>query len=296
MIKLISITLIVLNINCFSQSSECDSIFKNAHGLTRANMLYFEVEGYSGFTNVHDNIFFDDKGIRIAKRKYNIPKESQGKIDSFLSVKHQYFITDYTITDGLNQKNVFYFIPQENNQLKVIAFSRAPDRDIEVERLFVKSIAQNSLHGNIVSSPGTHLIDFAGREIELGGVCRWMGPHNIQCPDYGQISWPIFRTLDDAKKNAETNFQITANKKFGEVLEKDSIDVIFEGIETKALKTIYKIKIPQLIMGGSNILIIYYVASEVRGKYVSCTMSQYTDDVNAKELAPLLHEVMSLKK
>ena len=123
-----------------------------------------------------------------------------------------------------------------------------------------------------------------------------MGPHNIQCPNYGQISWSTFRSTEKAKQSINANYQITANKKLGEVIEKDSVDVVFEGVETKALKTKYKIKIPQLIMGGSNILIIYYVAEEIRGKSIACVMSQYTDDVNAKELAPLLQEVMKLKE
>jgi len=38
------------------------------------------------------------------------------------------------------------------------------------------------------------------------------------------------------------------------------------------------------------------VAVEVRGKFVACVMSHYTDDVNAKKLPPLLNEVMELKE
>lgn len=49
-------------------------------------------------------------------------------------------------------------------------------------------------------------------------------------------------------------------------------------------------------MGGSNILIVYYVTAELRGKNVACIMSQYTDDINARDLAPLLGEVMKLKQ
>lgn len=48
-------------------------------------------------------------------------------------------------------------------------------------------------------------------------------------------------------------------------------------------------------MGGSNILIVYYVTGQVRGKYVTCILSQYTDDVNGDMLAPLLSEVLTLQ-
>lgn len=35
----------------------------------------------------------------------------------------------------------------------------------------------------------------------------------------------------------------------GEVLEKDSVDVVFEGVETTALKIKYKIKYPDSLWG-----------------------------------------------
>jgi hypothetical protein len=73
------------------------------------------------------------------------------------------------------------------------------------------------------------------------------------------------------------------------------VDVIFEGADIKALKVKYKFNIPQIIMGESNVLIIYFVTTEVRNKFVSCVLSHYTDDYNAKTLPPLLNEVMQLK-
>lgn len=285
-----------LTIGLYAQTNEIDNIFSNTHGLTRGTSLFFEVEGYEIFTYDYDDLYFDKTGIKIAKRKYKIDKENSGEIDSILNVKHQYFVTDYKISDDLNQKSVFYFVPREDNKLKVIAFSRAPDRDIQIERLFVESIIDNSLPDYVYSQSNTDSVNFAGRYLYLGGACRWMGPHNVQCPDFGQISWSEFRSLERAKQSADINYQISANKKLGIVLEKDSVDVIFEGVETKALKIKYKIKIPQLIIGGSNILIVYYVSAEIRGNNVACVMSQYTDDVNANELAPLLGEVMKLNQ
>jgi hypothetical protein len=286
----------LITIGLYAQTNENDKIFSNAHGLTRGTSLFFEVEGYDIFTCDHDDLYFDKTGIRIAKRKYKIDKENIGRVDSMLAIKHQYFVTDYKITDGLNQKSVFYFIPREDNKLKVIAFSRALDRDVQIERLFVKSIIDSSVPEYVYSQPNTDSLNFAGRYLYLGGACRWMGPHNVQCPDFGQISWAEFRSIEQAEQLTELNCQITASKGMGEVLGKDKVDVIFEGVETKALKIKYKIKIPRLIMGGSNLLIAYYVSAEIRGKNIACIMSQYTDDVNANNLAPLLGEVMKLKQ
>ena len=291
----LSFGLLLFTITVLAQNNTQDDIFSNAHGLKRGTSLYFEVEGYDIFTYDFENLYYDKTGIKKAKKKFKIGKENFGEVDSTFDIQNKYFVTDYHYTDDINQKSIFYFIPTVNNKIKTIAFSKALDRDVEIERLFVKSIINASIPENVYTKPNTDSVFFAGRNIYLGGACRWMSPHNVQCPDFGQISWATFRSIDEARKSAETNFLITANKGMGEVLEKDSVNVVFEGVEATALKTKYKIKIPQLIMGGSNILIIYYVATEIRGKYISCIMSQYTDDVNAKELAPLLQEIMNLK-
>ena len=76
----------------------------------------------------------------------------------------------------------------------------------------------------------------------------------------------------------------------------EEVDVYFKNSETKAIRSKEKIKLPELVMGGSNILIIYYVSTKVRDRYVTFLLSHYTDDVNADSLPPLLSEVMALKE
>lgn len=79
-----------------------------------------------------------------------------------------------------------------------------------------------------------------------------------------------------------------------DVKEEKWITLKFEGQETKALRTKVKIQLPKLEMGGSNILVVYYVTGQVRGKYVTCVLSHYTDDIGANKLPPLLSEVLEL--
>jgi hypothetical protein len=47
-------------------------------------------------------------------------------------------------------------------------------------------------------------------------------------------------------------------------------------------------------MGGSNVLVVYYVTGKVRGKFVTCVLSHYEDDKGANKLPPLLSEVLEL--
>lgn len=287
--------LLLLPLSTFCQPNDDARIFANAHGLVSGTSMYFEVEGYEVFTYDFEKRYFDEKGIKKAKRRFDVKKSNTGGTDSTLVFEHRYFVTEDEVS-GLIQKNVYYFLPMGDNRIKAIGFSTLMERNKEVERLFVKSILDESIPESVFTSVEVDSIPFAGRYIQLGPVCRWMGPHNMQCPDLGQISWSSFRTMTQARRSAEISRRVTAGRGMGKILEKDSVDVIFEGIETKALRTVYKIKLPRLVMGGSNVLVIYYVAEEVRGTNVACIMSHYIDQAKEGELPPLIGEVMELVK
>ena len=65
----------------------------------------------------------------------------------------------------------------------------------------------------------------------------------------------------EAKEMVEAQFDITANKAIGEVLQQDTIDIIFEGTATKALKTKYKILFNALIVGSIAVIMMYIFGS-----------------------------------
>lgn len=277
-----------------AQTINAGQVFSNTQGIKQEGTTFYEVEGYSIFIHSH-KAPFDDKGFNKIKKKYSINKDILPIVDSAFQTGKVLVKTE-SRTKKVTETGVYYLFPQGQNKIKVIGLQTTNKRDEELEKFFVKSILDNSIPNIVYTSMVVDSIKFAGRFIVLGPACHWMGTHNIQCPNLGQMNWAEFRSIDKAKEMVEAQFDITANKGVGDVLQQDTIDIIFEDTATKALKTKYKIKIPKLIMGGSNILIIYYVATEVRGKYVACVFSHYTDDVNAKELPPLLSEVMKLKE
>lgn len=276
-----------------AQTINAGQVFSNTHGIKQQGTTFYEVEGYSVFVHSH-KASFTDKGFRKIKKEYSIDKDILPIGDStFQTCK--VLVTTESRTMKVTETGVYYLFPQGQNTIKVIGLQTTNERNEELEKLFVKSILDNSIPNTIYTSMVVDSINFAGRYIVLGPACYWMGPHNIQCPNLGQMNWAEFRSLEKAKEMVEARFDITANKSIGTLLQQDTINILFEGVETKALKTKYKIQIPQLIIGGSNILIAYYVATEVRGKYVACVLSHYTDDVYADKLPPLLNEVMTLK-
>lgn len=295
-LKVLSTCLILL---CFQNLSKSQTIipveiFSNTHGIKQEGMTFYEVEGYSIFTE-NFNSTFDEKGLKKIKKKYSIKKEVPFTTDSTFPSAKIFVITD-TFTTKVTGSTIYYLFPKGQTETKIIGVQTVLTRDKNLEAFFVKSILDNTIPESIYTPTGIDSIRFSGRYISLGPACRWMGPHNIQCPNLGQMNWAEFRNIIRAKELLEAQFEITANKSIGEIVKQDTINITFEGSDTKAVKAKYKIKVPQLIMGGSNILIIYYVTATVRGKYVSCVLSHYTDDVNANKLPPLLSEVMKLKE
>jgi hypothetical protein len=267
--------------------------FKNFHGIrnTQNNVDYFEAEGYQIIIQTLE-YGVDEKGISKIKKRYSI-KDGALKTDSVTNLK---VLTQTLHDNGVTAYGTYYLIPKTEKRTTIVGFIRPKSRDIRLERDFVKSYMSNKIPSFIYTRMEIDSINFVGRMIKLGPICRWMGPHNVQCPDYGQMNWAIFDNLSQAEEYRETHFQMVKGKGLTDIKEEKWMTLKFEGQETKALRTKVKIQLPKFAMGGSNILIVYYVTGQVRGKYVTCILSHYTDDVgfaNGK-LPPLLSEVLEL--
>ncbi|HRI00911.1 MAG TPA: hypothetical protein PK006_07665 [Saprospiraceae bacterium] len=81
-----------------------------------------------------------------------------------------------------------------------------------------------------------------------------------------------------------------------EYLQHETIDILFQGIETKALKMKYKNNLPDVLIGKRNIIIVYYIVEKVRERYVTCVLGQYTEDVNTKYLTLFFNDVFKIKE
>jgi len=265
--------------------------FRNFHGIKHPqnNVDFFEAEGYDIFIQPFDN-GLDDKGISKIKKKYSI-KDGQLTIDSVTNLK---VLSRTEDKNGVTAYFTYYLIPGTEKKSTVVGFIRPKTRDVGLERDFVNSHLSNKIPSFIYTKLEIDSIDFVGRTIELGPICRWMSPHNIQCPNYGQMNWAIFDNLKQAEEYRDTHSEMAKSKNLVDIKEEKWITLKFEGQETKALRTKVKIQLPKLVMGGSNILVVYYVTGQVRGKYVTCVLSHYTDDVGADKLPPLLSEVLEL--
>lgn len=281
----------------FSQNE--DDFVKRLKAINNKTIIFYNVDGVDFSSQTFSNEF-SEKGLKKLYRKYDI-KETDIKIkDENLSFNNFYIAKSEKITDNINQVNSYYFVENKNKTVTIIWFGYFNKVDKEFERKYVNRILNNEIPKEVFEETIIGSIDFAGRKIELGSNCYWTNINTVQCPYYGEMNWSVHKTYESAKNSVDNQFNVTKSRKGGKVISEEEVDVIFEGTETKAKKVIYDFTgVKSLLAGmsGGKTLTIYYVACEVRGNYVSCCMSFWDNDtITENGLAPLLEEVMQLKK
>lgn len=285
--------LLFISVFSYSQNQDLDFVSR-LQGIKQGDIEFFELEGYQMYVRTL-NQSFNEKGIKNVKRELKIKKSLIGyKSNDFQSNNLIINQNDFE-NEKLKNYQSWYLFEKTQNQMICFWFGSVNKKDTTLEHKFIKTYLDNKIPQSIYTSMQVDSIDFAGRKIALGESCHWMGVHNVQCPYYGQMNWSLHSTYQDAENMTNSQYYTTEQRKMGSVLESKEIDILFEGTEAKAKRVVYKIKLPSLLIGGSNILIIYYVTTKVRDNYISCVLSHYTNDVNNKGLPPLLDKVMKIK-
>lgn len=275
-----------------------DSIFNRLQAISNNGLTFYNIDGYK-ITSQTLSYPFNEKGLKKAYRKYSIKKDEKKSKDEQLPFENYYVTNNEEITEKLVQNNSYYFI-ENYDLITIIQFISINKRDKEFERTIVKPIIEKTIPKENYASMTIDSINFAGRKIKLGTSCNWTNINTVQCPYYGEMNWSVHKGLRDAKNTVEQQFAITKSRKSGKVISEETVEIEFEGTETSAKKVIYDFTgITSVLasMSGGKTLTIYYVATEVRGNYVSCVLSFWNNDtITENGLAPLLEKVMKLKK
>ncbi len=273
-------------------------IFERLTAIANGGTIYYNIDGYS-ISKETLNYPFTEKGLKKIYRKYKVKKDDPKINYQGLSNKNVYAWNDDELANGIIQNNSFYFIENEKKRVDIIRFSAINKRDKVFEHEFVQLILNDEIPKSNFSPTSTTQVNFAGRTLELGGVCSWMDVNSIQCPQYGQMNWSVYQDLEIAKNNVNYQLEITRAKKGGKIISEEQIDIVFEGIEVEAKKVVLDFKgIKSLLasMSGGETLTIYYVAAPVRGNYVGCVLSHWNNDkIEENGLPLLLNEVMKIK-
>jgi hypothetical protein len=275
-----------------------DDVFSRLQAISNNGIDFFNVDGIE-ITSQRTNASFAPKNISKEFKQFKIKKKELIQGDSLLGFQNYYVFKTQEEPKGYHNNISYYFVKNSNNQVVGFTFASINKTDKEFERKFISSIMNNQIPNFVYNDLQADTIDFAGRKIPLGANCNWMGVNNIQCRYYGQMNWSVHQNLEGARETMNNHFASIKSRKNGEVVADTTVNVLFEGIETKAKKVVYdftSVTSALVGMSGGKTLTIYYVAAPVRDNYVSCVMSFWNNDqINPSGLPPLLEQVMKLE-
>ncbi len=297
MLKQISILILLIIVQTgFTQNEDLFNRLRARHGF---RITSYNVDGIN-FTNNTSYIEYNEKNLKKAYRQNKIKQRVPKTSDTELNYENYKVVDRREFGEGLVYVNVYYFVKNKQNQISSFWFGYYSKSNPEFERRMIDLIMGDKIPKSCFSSTKTNNIDFVGREIELGGNCNWVTLNNIQCPYYGQMNWSIHKTKESADLAVENQFKTTKSRNGGKVISEEDIEIIFEGVPTKAKKILYDFTgVTSLLasMSGGKHLIIYYVSEKVRGNYVSCVLSFWNNDsINPSGLPPLLEKVMKISR
>ncbi len=275
------------------QNIDSNAIYSHTQLIQNGGITFVESEGYD-VAREYIYAQLDKKGLKKIKRRFKIPKDQEPTISEEFP-KAQIFRA-YEEIDGERVIQRTYYCYESGPLLvEIIGTAAISGPDQALEEFLVKSLKQETFPEYVHSTMFVDSINFAGRYIQLGSACSWRGAHNLQCPNRGQMNWSEFSSPERAEEMILNQQKVTRSRHLVSASEIDTVRIIFEGQETVATRNKLKVKLPKLLIGGSNVLIVYYVICEVRGRYVACVLSHYDDEADGG-LPPLLREVMEFAK
>ncbi len=289
--------LIALFVFTFNGKAQNDNILNRLSVIEKSGVLVYNIDNIT-ITKETFHQEFTKKSLKRIYKRYSIKRRDEKTQDENLEYPNYSVQKEYEYRDGLIENESFYFIKKAEQQIEVVYIATTKPRNKQFEYQIIDLIIQDQIPDSIYSSLNTDTIKFAGRDIILGNNCYWMNINNVQCPYYGQMNWSVHATRESAITAINHQLRITKSKWGGKVISEEMIEAEFEGVPTKVKKVIYK---PNgfytfLMGGGRKTLTIYYVAEKVRGNYISCVLSHWSNDrINPSGLPPLLEKVMNLK-
>ena len=236
-----------------------------------------------GFEESFDTLVTKQNMVNFAKKNHildTIPKQNPR-----LAMPH-YYLTHYK-KNGENhwQNTMVYFIGNkiEGKDVLLIAtissVSEVPSEEIDIEMLQLvldkKVPKQNYMGGRS--------FDFLGRKVPLMDECYWQGVNIVRCPTKGEMNWSLHPSLAEAKQS------VTLQKEWGNMIpprpnyaysriSEQQKTLIFEEKATQVTEVIYNEHYQDPILKSyyqDNKLIVYYIATIVRGQAIACVISYW---------------------
>jgi hypothetical protein len=265
--------------------------FGGMHGFYDAkNELFFSYQSYSICVSIQKGKFTDSKTIDKVKKKAGIENEQVQAEYKEPEINGENMVVEATVVEPERPRAevsaACYILPASDSEVIFIAFYTINQRDVVVEHEVVNEYLRTGLKEYIGDSQNAEVINFAGREIRLDNACYWRAPNNLFCKG-GQINWSEFPSYDQAV--VDLQLRVLANEyEDRKILSDEDIEVIFEDIPTIARRIVYNDP------DSYYPLAVYYIVQDVRGRSVSCVLSNYVYNDKDYELSSLLRMFMSI--
>lgn len=250
--------------------------------------VLLELSGYEILITTKKGQINNQKTVNSLKKEYDLKTILAEYSDESIGPNNKVIEAETEVKNRGNMKmnQVCFLLKKSEKEITVILFQTFNQRDVLLEKEVVNTYLETGLSDYILPHWNATTISFAGRDIHLGTACKWINPHNVHCKG-GQISWSEFPSFESAMLDINTRIKANGSNKKTPTIYEEDIDIIFEEIPSLAHRVVYQT--PSLYP-----LVVYYVVQEVRGRYISCTLSNYGYNRNDYELAPLLQQIISI--
>ena len=158
-----------------------------------------------------------------------------------------------------------------------VAEKPSEEIDTEMIQLILEKKVLNENH------LGGRFFNFLGRKVPLMDECYWQGVNIVRCPTKGEMNWSLHPSLAEAKQS------VTLQKEWGNMIpprpnyaysriSEQQKTLIFEEKATQVTEVIYNEHYQDPILKSyyqDNKLIVYYIATIVRGQAIACVISYW---------------------
>ena len=244
-----------------------------------------------GFEESFDTLVTKQNMVDFAKKNHfldTIPKQNPK-----LAMPH-YYLTYYKKNrENHWQNTMVYFIGKkiEGKDVLLIAtissVSEAPSEEIDTEMIQLvldkKVPKENHMGGSS--------FDFLGRKVPLMDECYWQGVNIVRCPTKGEMNWSLHPSL------AEAQLSLRLQKEWGDMIplepnytynraSEQQKTLIFEGKPTQVTEVIYNVRYQDPVLKSyhkDTKLIVYYIATIVRGQAIACVISYWDSNERLPE-------------
>ena len=251
------------------------------------------------YEEAFDTLVTKQNMVDFAKRNHFT--DTIAKKNPKLPYPHYYLSYHKKNKDNHWRNTMVYFIGKDTDEGRwsfiatITSIAEKPSQEIDTEMVQLildkKVLNENHLGG--------HFFNFLGRKIQLLDECYWQGVNIVRCPTKGEMNWSLHPSL------AEAQLSLRLQKEWGDIIpmepnytynraSEQEKTLIFEGKPTQVTEVIYNVRYQDPVLKSyhkDTKLIVYYIATIVRGQAIACVISYW--DSNERLLETGLPEFVS---